>query len=116
MAAVPPARMPRAGYRVVVLGDRRSALGECGIGLDAHLPFGQAPPEIDTLLVPGGLHTPERLDAGVVRALPALAGAARRVMSVCTGAFYLADAGLLDGGASRRTGRRRANSRGGSHR
>lgn len=85
------------GYRVVTLGGRRGALGDCGISVESQLPLRGAPEVIDTLLVPGGLHTPASLDPAVVRALPGLVARSRRVMSVCTGAFYLADAGLLDG-------------------
>src|SRR5437764_9617405 len=53
---------------------------------------------IDTLLVVGGLGTRNRgTDAELLRWLPEAAAAARRVASVCTGAFLLAAAGLLDG-------------------
>lgn len=48
---------------------------------------------IDTLIIPGGL--PE--EASVAAVLPGLAGRARRVCSICTGALILAAAGLLRG-------------------
>ncbi|GAA3206978.1 GlxA family transcriptional regulator [Nonomuraea helvata] len=52
---------------------------------------------IDTLLVAGGLSVPERLaDRELVAHIAGLAGGARRVASVCNGAFLLAEAGLLD--------------------
>jgi transcriptional regulator GlxA family with amidase domain len=53
---------------------------------------------IDTLVVAGGFRTRE-MTAGdpTVRAAAALAVGARRVTSVCSGAFVLAAAGLLDG-------------------
>lgn len=86
-----------AGYRVVTLGGRRGSLGDCGIAVESRLPLRGAPELIDTLVVPGGLRTPQELDPAVVRALPELVARSRRVMAVCTGAFYLADAGLLDG-------------------
>ncbi|MCG3039464.1 GlxA family transcriptional regulator [Streptomyces sp. S1A] len=49
-----------------------------------------------TLLVPGGRGTVDP-DPAVVRRIAELAPAAERVVSVCTGAFLLAEAGLLAG-------------------
>ncbi|WP_049104206.1 AraC family transcriptional regulator, partial [Burkholderia cenocepacia] len=52
----------------------------------------------DTLIVAGGkgVHAASK-DARMVRWVRQQAGRARRVASVCTGAFLLAEAGLLDG-------------------
>ncbi len=62
---------------------------ECG--LDA---LGEA---LDTLVVAGGGGVSNaRRDAGTVAAIAAVAARSRRVASVCTGAFLLAAAGLLD--------------------
>ena len=56
------------------------------------------PTGIDTLLVVGGLGTRNsEADPVLLAWLREAAGAARRVASVCTGAFVLAAAGLLDG-------------------
>lgn len=53
---------------------------------------------IDTLLLAGGLGVREALqDEALITWLQAAAGRSRRVTSVCTGAFLLARAGLLDG-------------------
>jgi transcriptional regulator GlxA family with amidase domain len=53
---------------------------------------------VDTLIVPGGEGTRLALeDGGLVRWIARTAQRARRVASVCTGAFLLAEAGLLDG-------------------
>jgi len=53
---------------------------------------------IDTLLVAGGTGVERALeDVSTVRWLRAAAGRSRRVASVCTGAFLLGAAGLLDG-------------------
>lgn len=53
---------------------------------------------IDTLLVPGRGRTPlEHSPAALVDGVRALAGRARRLASVCTGSFVLAEAGLIDG-------------------
>lgn len=52
----------------------------------------------DTLLVTGGAGTASALaDGELVRQVRRLAKRARRVASVCSGAFVLAEAGLLDG-------------------
>jgi transcriptional regulator GlxA family with amidase domain len=54
--------------------------------------------EVDTLVVPGGEGTREAFrDEALVSWIRRAAGRARRVTSVCTGAFLLAEAGLLDG-------------------
>ncbi|MDI3404046.1 GlxA family transcriptional regulator [Streptomyces cavernicola] len=53
-------------------------------------------PTPHTLLVPGG-HGPRSTDAGLVDAVRELAPRARRLVSVCSGALLLAEAGLLDG-------------------
>ncbi|GII76978.1 putative transcriptional regulator, AraC family protein [Sphaerisporangium rufum] len=52
---------------------------------------------LDTLLVVGGFAVTGPLDPLLVGGVAALAPAARRVASVCSGAFVLAAAGLLDG-------------------
>lgn len=54
---------------------------------------------VDTVVVIGGLPTPEvaATDHDLVEAIRLVAGRARRVVSTCSGAFLLAAAGLLDG-------------------
>ena len=53
---------------------------------------------VDTLVVPGGAGGyAAAADAELVAAVRQLAGRARRVVGVCSGAFVLAAAGLLDG-------------------
>lgn len=54
--------------------------------------------KIDTLVIPGGDGTMRALDRhALIEWIQHTAGRARRVVSVCTGAFLLAEAGLLDG-------------------
>ena len=53
---------------------------------------------VDTVLLPGGAGVRRAADdAGLVRAVASLAGEARRVVTVCSGTFLAAAAGLLDG-------------------
>jgi transcriptional regulator GlxA family with amidase domain len=60
--------------------------------------IGEAGPAIDTLLVAGAPDLPGRqAEAAVVSWLQAQAALVRRLASVCTGAFLLGEAGLLDG-------------------
>ena len=89
---------PDAGYTLTVV----SAGGErfaTGTGLEfsaAPLPDPTTP--IDTLVLPGGRGTDAvRADADLMAWIRAMSANARRVASVCTGAFLAAEAGLLDG-------------------
>ncbi len=54
-------------------------------------------PEIDLLMVVGGVHTDEMNKRNVLDWLASVSGSASQVASVCTGAFLLAKAGLLEG-------------------
>lgn len=70
---------------------------ESGLRLDVDCPIGQIG-ELDTLLVAGGTGAQEALrDHDLIESIRRLSGRARRTASVCTGAFLLAEAGLLDG-------------------
>jgi transcriptional regulator GlxA family with amidase domain len=77
--------------------DRKIA-GMCGLSLYCHADFHSFRGEIDTLLVPGGIGVEERKpDTAAVQWLQQAATGSRRVGSICTGAFLLAHAGMLDG-------------------
>ena len=67
----------RAGYRVVP-----------AYGFHDH-------PRIDVLVVPGGVHDEEMYKKKVIEWISRQAGKAEIVASVCTGAFLLAEAGVL---------------------
>ena len=85
------------GYRVTVVSGGGGVVdSSSGMAVTtAPLP---APATVDTLLVPGGAGTrhPD-LDPLLVDFVRDAANRCRRVTSVCTGAFLLARAGLLDG-------------------
>ncbi len=93
------ARQVPGSYRVDVVAptDAGVITMENGIGLGA-APLPEPPPRHDTLVLAGGpgaraaVNDPPVVD-WVVRA----SGRARRTVSVCTGAYLLAAAGLLDG-------------------
>lgn len=88
----------RSVYEVVVLGlDARAFRAESGLAFLPDAALADAP-TLDTLIVPGGrgLREPAPL-AHVVKWLRRRQRGIRRVASVCTGAWALAEAGLLDG-------------------
>lgn len=69
-----------------------------GLRLGVDGPLADAPRRIDTLIVPGGDGTAAAVqNEAFVSTVAELAGRSRRVVSVCSGAFVLAAAGLLDG-------------------
>lgn len=88
-----------AAYRIRLVADRpRTLRAPSGIGLTADEPLPRVGRDA-TVLVPGGVGTRELArDAGFLDWLRDAAGRAERVSSVCTGAFVLAAAGLLDDG------------------
>lgn len=69
-----------------------------GLRLHADRALSRCRGPIDTLIVSGGVGVRDALaDRRVVAWVRSAAARCRRVTSVCTGAFLLAEAGLLDG-------------------
>ena len=67
-----------------------------GYSLNPHYDFSDHP-KIDLLIVVGGVHTEELSKTNVLNWIATTSAKAHTVASVCTGAFILAEAGLLSG-------------------
>ena len=90
--------LPQASYRTEVVSSSGGAVAaSCGMQF-ATRPIDEIGDGIDTLVVAGGadMNHPSA-DTHLVANVRRLAGRARRVTSVCSGAFLLAAAGLLAG-------------------
>lgn len=86
-------------YRIEVAARRRGRVAaSCGLELHAQQALSEMRGPVDTLVVPGGLGTyAAGADPEFMSFVRRMAPRARRVTSVCSGAFLLAEAGLLDG-------------------
>lgn len=85
----------QAGYEVRVCAEK----SEVGAGaIRIAVPWGlDALREADTIIVPGTLDVANDVPASVRDELRAAAARGTRIASICSGAFVLAQAGLLDG-------------------
>ena len=83
------------GYRVLVCGvEPVVSAGPMRIATDHGI---DAAAEADTIVVPGRNDVTIATPDAVLRALKSAHGAGTRIASICSGAFSLAEAGLLDG-------------------
>ncbi len=86
-----------APFRVLTIGKNAQPLrARAGLGFSPEADFSSAG-RIDVLIVPGGVVDAELEDPAVAAWIGATAAQCELVASVCTGAFLLARAGLLDG-------------------
>jgi len=86
------------GYELTVVAPEEGPLRTSTVPIAPHLPLSACRFPIDTLIVAGGTGTRRAEDdEALIAWLRRAARRSRRVTSVCTGAFLLARAGLLDG-------------------
>jgi transcriptional regulator GlxA family with amidase domain len=87
-------------YKVLLAGTTgsRMILTNCGLSLTATDTFRSLPAPIHTLLIAGGTEVEkETHDKELIAWLRKVSPRVQRLGSICTGAFLLASAGLLDG-------------------
>ena len=98
LAQTSPAQ-PAPGYQLEIIGSAAgSVCASSGVTIGVNRAYEDLPGEIDTLVVAGGHGSAQAFtDPRVLDCVRRAASRARRVTSVCTGAFVLAAAGLLDG-------------------
>jgi transcriptional regulator GlxA family with amidase domain len=87
------------GYEIKLLSvDGRPLETSSGLTVTPHASLAAAPEEIDTLIVAGGYGRKQAAaDSTLLDWIARTSAIARRTASVCTGAFLLAAAGVLDG-------------------
>lgn len=90
-------RGPAYDIQVVTAEANRIIVGEAGLSLIAHRHYREVRGSLDTLLVSGSAWPINKRDDSISAWLRHRASKARRVASICTGAFLLAEAGLLNG-------------------
>jgi transcriptional regulator GlxA family with amidase domain len=88
----------KPAYGVTLLAEKKGPFRTSGgIRIDADGDYRDLPRQIDTLMIAGGSIEAALKDKRLLDALKAGAKRARRVVSICSGAFFLASVGLLKG-------------------
>ena len=86
-----------APFTVSLLAESRELIqARGGFMVQPHFTTGEHPP-LDILMVPGGVHGPELTKRRVLEWIALQHKQTQLTASVCTGAFLLAAAGILDG-------------------
>lgn len=90
--------LTEGGYEVIVAANGGQPVATAGGLTLGAVPLPDPRDEVDTVVLPGGFGVEAaRADAELLGWIRAVARRARRVVTVCTGAFLAAEAGLLDG-------------------
>ncbi|MDP1540193.1 MAG: DJ-1/PfpI family protein [Moraxellaceae bacterium] len=86
---------PQHLFNVFLVSEQNQpVIARAGYSVNPHYSFADHP-KIDVLIVVGGVHTAELKKPNVIGWITQTAANAKLVASVCTGAFLLAEAGLL---------------------
>jgi len=84
-------------FEVFTIGKtKESVRARAGLKIDPDFDF-NTHPKIDVLLIPGGVVNEELKDASVINWIATTSKQTQLTASICTGAFLLAKAGLLNG-------------------
>ncbi|MGO2127733.1 MAG: DJ-1/PfpI family protein [Pseudoalteromonas prydzensis] len=90
-------RLANNDWQVSLIAESNTpVMARGGFSVNPHYSFAEHP-QIDLLIVVGGVHSHELEKPNVINWIRETAATATKVASVCTGAFLLAKAGLLDG-------------------
>jgi transcriptional regulator GlxA family with amidase domain len=81
-------------WQVSLISENREVMARGGFPVKSHFTLADHP-SLDVLLVSGGVHTSAMTNRALLNALREAGDSASWVTSVCTGAFLLAEAGLL---------------------